>query len=96
MGLYYFYFFHMYQSQVEKQLSSGVDTIDKLELPPNFRYENVYIQSEPANTTGGTNDVPEKVSEEEILYFERENKILLWLLYQEGVVQTKSIHILVS
>ncbi|ETB57972.1 hypothetical protein YYC_04746 [Plasmodium yoelii 17X] len=84
----------MIANYVEKQLSNGVDTIDKLELPPNFRYENVYIQPESVNTTGGTNDVPEKVSEEEILYFERENKILLWLLYQEGVVQTKSIHIL--
>ncbi|CAD2103405.1 chromatin remodeling protein, putative [Plasmodium vinckei] len=84
----------MIANYVEKQLANGVDTIDKLQLPPSFRYENVYIQPEPVNTTGGANDAVEKVSEEEILYFERENKILLWLLYQEGVVQTKSIHIL--
>ncbi|GAB66326.1 helicase [Plasmodium cynomolgi strain B] len=82
---------------VEKQLSNGVDTIDKLELPPNLCYEHVQKLEEPPNPTGEVKEEKETknaMSEEEIAYFERENKILLWLLYQQGVVHTKSIHIL--
>ncbi|KMZ99736.1 helicase [Plasmodium vivax North Korean] len=82
---------------VEKQLSDGVDTIDKLELPPNLCYEHVQKVEEPPNPTGEVKEEKETkpaMSEEEIAYYERENKILLWLLYQQGVVHTKSIHIL--
>ncbi|KJP86827.1 hypothetical protein AK88_03534 [Plasmodium fragile] len=83
---------------VEKQLSDGVDTIDKLELPPNLCYEHLQKLEEPPNPPTGEvkeeKETKNAMSEEEIAYYERENKILLWLLYQEGVVHTKSIHIL--
>ncbi|ANQ08079.1 Uncharacterized protein PCOAH_00023630 [Plasmodium coatneyi] len=82
---------------VEKQLSDGVDTIDKLELPPNLSYEHLQKLEEPPPPTGEVKEEKETkiaLSEEELAYYERENKILLWLLYQEGVVHTKSIHIL--
>ncbi|EUD65507.1 adenosinetriphosphatase [Plasmodium inui San Antonio 1] len=82
---------------VEKQLSDGVDTIDKLELPPNLCYEPMPKLEEPPNPMGEVKEEKETknpMSEEEIAYYERESKILLWLLYQQGVVHTKSIHIL--
>ncbi|SBS83274.1 chromatin remodeling protein, putative [Plasmodium ovale curtisi] len=81
---------------VEKQLSDGVDTIDKLQLPPSLRYENMHKDGDALNAASDVKEEKEKSApkEEDILYYERENKILLWLLYQEGVVQTKSIHIL--
>ncbi|SBS85080.1 helicase, putative, partial [Plasmodium malariae] len=83
---------------VEKQLSEGVDAIDKLELPSNLSYDYIL---KPEDTLYMTEEVKEEKekeknnsNDEEILYYKRENKILLWLLYQEGVVQIKNIHIL--
>ncbi|SPJ10799.1 chromatin remodeling protein [Plasmodium sp. DRC-Itaito] len=80
---------------VEKQLAEGVDSIEKLQLPSNLRYDfmekrEVLNITEEVKTENETN----VLSEEELAYYDRENKILLWLLYQQGVVQIKNIHIL--
>ncbi|KYN98686.1 chromatin remodeling protein [Plasmodium gaboni] len=80
---------------VEKQLSEGVDSIEKLQLPSNLRYDfiekrEVLNITEEVKTENETN----VLKDEEIAYYNRENKILLWLLYQQGVVHIKNIHIL--
>ncbi|VWU53298.1 chromatin remodeling protein, putative, partial [Hepatocystis sp. ex Piliocolobus tephrosceles] len=80
---------------VEKQLSDGVDSIDKLQLPSNLSYKTI---NKFTGIINGIYDVKEDndvLTEEQLLYFERQCKILLWLLYQEGVVHVKNIHILI-
>ncbi|EWC76104.1 hypothetical protein C923_03228 [Plasmodium falciparum UGT5.1] len=80
---------------VEKQLSEGVDSIEKLQLPSNLRYDFME-KREVLNITEEVKTENEEnvLSNEELAYYDRENKILLWLLYQQGVVQIKNIHIL--